>query len=107
MQVATYHYDIKRVNDQASRTQSASGTGSSLQVRAGLPFLRSLSSWYGFALIILLHVHLQVKGPAASLEITHSSAASGIQAFKVFLVQVRRENNTFHPPFVHINLTPD
>ncbi len=38
-QVATYHYDIKRVNDQAARTHSASGTGSSLQVRAGLPLL--------------------------------------------------------------------
>ena len=59
--MATYHYDIKRVNDQQSVERHTSGTGSSLQV----------------------------KGPAASLDITHSSAASGVQAYKVFLVQVR------------------
>ncbi len=89
-QVATYHYDIKRVNDQLADGERPSGGAGSLQVRA-CPLLLSFTlPRPAFTLIILLpHLHSQVKGPAASLEITHSSAASGIQAFKVFLVQVR------------------
>ncbi len=85
-QVATYHYDIKRMDDQPD--------SGGLQVRVGAAEQRSRlwkhacgrAECARFASLVLQ----VVPGDDASLEVAPQAAvAAGVQAFKVFLVQVR------------------
>ncbi len=84
-QVATYHYDIKRMDDFAGLDEAHG------QVRGGCAVCWTCGTWRSVIRAVaacFLPVPQDQGGPTR-LAISSQSSDAGIKTFKVFLVQVR------------------